>query len=135
MSLIQHQIIFLASLFVSFYNLAIVGLHLLFLHEFGLLIHQELILGLIRYLPLLITIKDFYSFYCQSYFSVLSIFSTKYFRSPDNYIRQILHNSFSYVPEWYSLPFHAISRTIPDNYQVLWLYYLRFQFYFYYLSS
>jgi quinol-cytochrome oxidoreductase complex cytochrome b subunit len=62
-------------------------------------------------------IKDFLGLF--SFFSISSIFLyyiPNYLSHPDNYVQaQPLVTPAHIVPEWYFLPFHAISRSIPDK--------------------
>jgi len=97
---------------------ALVGLHLLFLHEFG----SSNPLGIdfkvdkTPFTPYF-TIKDFYSVLLLIlFFAFLVFFLPNTLGHPDNYIPADSEVTPSHiVPEWYFLPFYAILRTIPNK--------------------
>ena len=101
-----------------FILLALVGLHLLLLHNYG----SSNPLGIdyktdkIGFSPYY-TIKDFFSLLpLLALFSLLVFFIPNTLGHPDNYIPANPDATPAHiVPEWYFLPFYAILRAIPDK--------------------
>ncbi len=103
---------------MPFVILALVMLHLIFLHEYG----SSNPLGInfkVDQIPFnpYFTIKDFYSIiYFFMFFSILIFFSPNLLGHPDNYIPANPESTPTHiVPEWYLLPFYAILRSIPNK--------------------
>jgi quinol-cytochrome oxidoreductase complex cytochrome b subunit len=104
---------------LPFIILAVVLIHLFFLHEFG----SNNPLGIkfdvdsIPFSPFFI-IKDFYSvllFFV--FFSYFIFFSPNTLGHPDNYIPANPSDTPEHiVPEWYFLPFYAILRSVPNKF-------------------
>lgn len=97
---------------------AVVGLHLVLLHQHG----SNNPLGIdsssykISFYPYFY-VKDLFSFLCFIlFFSVFVYYYPNVLGHPDNYIQaDPLKTPPHVVPEWYYLPFYAILRSIPDK--------------------
>jgi len=97
---------------------ALVGLHLLYLHQSG----SSNPLGInfktdtIPFTPYY-TIKDFFSvLFLFLFFAVIIFFMPNTLGHPDNYIPANPSSTPTHiVPEWYFLPFYAILRSIPSK--------------------
>ena len=103
---------------MPFVILAVVILHVLFLHEFG----SNNPIGIdfysdVIYLSPYYLIKDLLSIvYFLLFFSIFVYFMPNLLGHPDNYIpANPLVTPTHIVPEWYFLPFYAILRSIPDK--------------------
>jgi quinol-cytochrome oxidoreductase complex cytochrome b subunit len=103
---------------MPFVILALVMLHIIFLHENG----SSNPLGInfkVDQIPFnpYFTIKDFYSVIIFiMFFSILVFFLPNLLGHPDNYIPANPESTpVHIVPEWYLLPFYAILRSIPNK--------------------
>ena len=102
-----------------FIIIGLVGLHLILLHISG----SNNPLGIsfkldsIPFYPYYI-IKDLYSiFLFLIFFGIFIYFAPNYLGHPDNYIEGNPGLTPEHiVPEWYSSPFHAISRSVPSKF-------------------
>lgn len=101
-----------------FIILAIVGLHLILLHNYGSSNPLGIDYGTdkVAFTPYY-TLKDFYSIaYFFIFLAILIFFIPNTLGHPDNYIPANSDITPEHiVPEWYFLPFYAILRAIPDK--------------------
>lgn len=101
-----------------FIILAIVGLHLILLHNYGSSNPLGIDYGTdkVGFTPYY-TLKDFYSIaYFFIFLAILIFFIPNTLGHPDNYIPANSDITPEHiVPEWYFLPFYAILRAIPDK--------------------
>jgi ubiquinol-cytochrome c reductase cytochrome b subunit len=101
-----------------FIILAVVIIHLVFLHEFGsnnplgIISRTDNITFYLNYI-----IKDLYSWILLLlFFAFFVFFSPNYFGHPDNYIfGDFMVTPTQIVPEWYFSPLYAILRSVPSK--------------------
>lgn len=103
---------------LPFIILALVGLHIVYLHDHG----SNNPIGVayrpdyIPFYPYYVS-KDFFGILVFSlFFSIFVFFAPNLLSHPDNYIpANPLVTPTHIVPEWYFLPFYAVLRSIPDK--------------------
>jgi ubiquinol-cytochrome c reductase cytochrome b subunit len=106
---------------LPFIIVALVGLHLIALHQHGsnnpLGIDPKRPEDTIPFHPYY-TVKDLFSLSVfLLFFITIIFFAPNFFGEPDNYIpANPLVTPAHIVPEWYFLPFYAILRSIPDKF-------------------
>jgi quinol-cytochrome oxidoreductase complex cytochrome b subunit len=103
---------------MPFVLVALVAIHLIFLHEYGsnnpLGVHFNV--DSVNMYPYYI-VKDLFGVILFFLFSAVFVFfAPNYLGHPDNYIpANAMVTPAHIVPEWYSLPFYAILRSIPSK--------------------